>query len=336
MNNLHVIFGTGPLGRSVAKELVEHGKQVRMVNRSGKADGLPKNVEVVAGDAYSLEFTRRVTEHAEVVYQCAQPEYHQWTEKFPALQQSILESTASNKAKLVIADNLYMYGDPNGQTISEASPEKAHTKKGNLRKLMAEKALEAHRTGKLQVALSRPSHYFGPGYDIAANFMFLPALKGKSLQLLGKTDAPHSFSYVPDAGRAMAILGTSEQSWGQVWIPPVMPAMTQREFAEKIWQAAGQQGKAKITSLNKWMLRMVGLFNPASRETVEMLYEFEKPYIVDSSKFEKTFNVKATPLDETIERTLEYYQTQLNQKDRKIAPSNQTTPLGQTKHKNSF
>jgi nucleoside-diphosphate-sugar epimerase len=309
MSNLHVIFGTGPLGRSVAEELVKRGKKVRMVNRSGKHEGIPQNIEVVAGDAYSLEFTRHITKNAEVVYQCAQPQYHQWTEKFPALQNSILEGAASNKAKLVIADNLYMYGDPNGQTISEASVEQPHTKKGKLRKRMAEAALEAHRTGKLQVALSRPSHYFGPGYDIAANFMFLPALKGKAVQLLGKIDVPHSFTYVPDAGRAMAILGTSEGSWGQLWIPPVMPEITQLEFAQKIWDLAGQKGKARLTLLNKWMLGLVGLFNAASRETVEMLYEFEKPYLVDSSKFEKTFHVKATGLEEAIRTTLAWYQT---------------------------
>jgi nucleoside-diphosphate-sugar epimerase len=311
MNNLHVIFGTGPLGRSVAEELVKRGKQVRMVNRSGKREGIPATIEVIAGDAYSPQFTRHITENVEVVYQCAQPEYHQWTTKFPALQQSILESAASNSAKLVIADNLYMYGDPNGQTISEVSPENPHTKKGKLRKQMAEVALAAHHNGKLQVAISRPSHYFGPGYDITANFIFLPVLKGKAVQLLGKADVPHSFSYVPDAGRAMAILGTSEQGWGQVWIPPVMGDMTQREFAQKVWQLAGQNGTAKVMLLNKWMLGLIGLFNPGSRETVEMLYEFEKPYIVDSSKFEKTFGVKATPIDEAVQRTLEYHRQSL-------------------------
>jgi hypothetical protein len=56
------------------------------------------------------------------------------------------------------------------------------------------------------------------------------------------------------------------------------------------------------------MLSLVGLFNPASRETVEMLYEFEKPYVVDSSKFEKAFGVTATPVNEAILRVLEHYQ----------------------------
>jgi nucleoside-diphosphate-sugar epimerase len=307
MSNLHVIFGTGPLGRSVAEELVKRGKQVKMVNRSGKREGIPQSVEVIAGDAYSPQFTCHITQNAEVVYQCAQPKYHRWVQEFPALQTSILEGAASNNAKLVIADNLYMYGDPNSQTITETSPQHPHTKKGKLRKQMAEMALEAHRIGKLQVAISRPSHYFGPGYDVAANFIFLPALKGKSIQLLGKADVPHSFSYVPDAGRAMAVLGTSEESWGQIWIPPVMPALTQLEFAQKVWQAAGQSGKARVILLNRWMIGLVGVFNSGSRETFEMMYEFEKFYVVDSSKFEKTFGIKATPLDEAIKRTLEVY-----------------------------
>jgi nucleoside-diphosphate-sugar epimerase len=276
-----------------------------MVNRSGQAR--VQGAETVAGDAHSLEFARRVTEGATVVYQCAQPAYHRWSEEFPALQTSILEGAAVNKARLVIADNLYMYGDPHGQAINENTPENPQTKKGRVRKAMADAALDAHRTGKLQVALSRPSHYFGPGYQIMGEMVFKKALKGLKMQFLGRLDQPHSFSYLPDAGRAMAILGTSEQGWGQVWISPVQPALTQLEFAQQIWQAAGQAGRPKTQPLNRFMTQLAGLFVPAIREAVEMLYEFEKPYVVDSTRFERTFGVRATTTDEAIRRTLEYY-----------------------------
>lgn len=305
MKELHVIFGTGPLGSAVAEELLKRGKAVRMINRSGQA-GVP-GAQTVAGDAYSLEFTRRMTEGAAVVYQCAQPAYHRWAEAFPALQASILEGAAANKARLVIADNLYMYGDPEGQVICENSPENPHTKKGRIRKAMADAAMAAHRAGKLQVALSRPSHYFGPGYEVMDKMVFKKALSGQAMQFLGRLDQPHTFSYVPDAGRAMAVLGTSEQGWGQVWIPPVQPALTQLEFAQKIWQAAGQTGQPKTQTLNRLMAQVAGLFVPTIRETVEMMYEFEKPYAVSSAKFEHAFGIKATPLEEAIQRTLEHY-----------------------------
>lgn len=309
MKELHVIFGTGPLGRSVAAELVLRGKQVRMINRSGKAEQVVQGVEVVAGDAYSLEFSRRVTQGAAVVYQCAQPAYHRWAEEFPQLQESILEGAAFNKAKLVIADNLYMYSDTANQTIREDSPQNPKTKKGKVRKAMADAALEAHRSGKLQVALSRPSNYFGAAYDIAGDMIFKPALAQKAMQWIGRLDQPHSFSYIPDAGRGMAILGTSEQAWGQVWIPPVQAALTQAEFAARIWKAAGQSGKPKIQAMNRVMVGLAGLFIPAVRETYEMLYEFEQPFVVDSSKFERTFGMKATPLEQALKLSLESYQT---------------------------
>jgi hypothetical protein len=47
---LHVVFGTGPVGMAVMDELVQRSTRVRMVNRSGGAS-VPDGVEVVGGDA---------------------------------------------------------------------------------------------------------------------------------------------------------------------------------------------------------------------------------------------------------------------------------------------
>ena len=87
----HVILGTGAIGRAVAQELVRRGEPVRMVNRSGKMDEAPAGVEVIASDLYDPANVRAVTREAKVVYQSAQPAYHQWPEKFPLLQKAILE-----------------------------------------------------------------------------------------------------------------------------------------------------------------------------------------------------------------------------------------------------
>ena len=107
----HVVFGTGPLGLATARALFRRGLSIRMINRSGKSTAeIPAGVEVLAGDAASLEFTRFACREAEVVYQCAQPAYHQWVEKFPALQAAVLEGAAANGARLVVGENLYMYG----------------------------------------------------------------------------------------------------------------------------------------------------------------------------------------------------------------------------------
>src|SRR6266542_5565472 len=141
----HVILGTGAIGRAIAEELIRRGETVRMVNHSGKMDEIPAGVEVVASDLYDPAKVRGVTRGAKVVYQSAQPPYDQWPEKFPLLQKSIIDGLTGSNAKLVLVENLYMYGDTNGKPITEDVPHKAHTRKGKVRAELSEAALIAHR-----------------------------------------------------------------------------------------------------------------------------------------------------------------------------------------------
>ena len=81
--------------------------------------------------------------------------------------------------------------------------------------------------------------------------------------------------------------------------------LTQRQFAELVFAETGHPVKA--SGMGKTMLRIGGLFIPEARESIEMLYEFEKPFVVDSSQFERTFGVRATPLAEAIKATVAWY-----------------------------
>lgn len=90
MSESHVIFGTGPLGKWTARELVKMGKNVRMINHSGKANRLPAGVLVIASDAYDVSKNIAVTKGAVAIYQCAQPHYYEWPDKFPPLQKAIV------------------------------------------------------------------------------------------------------------------------------------------------------------------------------------------------------------------------------------------------------
>jgi len=55
------------------------------------------------------------------------------------------------------------------------------------------------------------------------------------------------------------------------------------------------------------MLRVLGLVNPIVRELVEMQYQFEEPFIVDSSKIASKLGVQATPIDKALDDTLSTY-----------------------------
>ena len=158
--DLHVIFGTGPLGKWTARELVKLGHHVRLINRSGAASGLPAGMEVVKGDAYDVAKNTELTHGASAVYQCAQPDYHQWAGNFPRLQAAVLQAAVANGAKFIAAENLYMYGDPHGQLIREDMPYKAHTQKGRVRQEMTEALFAAHRAGQVRAASVRGSDFF--------------------------------------------------------------------------------------------------------------------------------------------------------------------------------
>lgn len=308
-HELHVIFGSGPLGKNTARALVRMGKRVRLVNRSGRAADLPEGVEVVAADAYNRSSAQAVARGAAAVYQCAQPEYNAWAEKFPALQTSILEAAAASGAKLIVGDNLYMYGSPNGKPIDERAPYAPVSKKGRVRAAMAEAVMAAHRSGKVRAAIGRASNFVGPEYDILGDLVFWPALQGKTVNLFGDMHAPHSFTYIPDFGCGLAVLGTRDEALGGEWIVPTLAPISQQQLLDLICAEVGRP--VKVRTAGRLLMRLFGLFNVGARETVEQMYEFEKPFVVDSSKFERAFGMTATPLPEVMRTTVEWYRTHL-------------------------
>jgi len=249
----HVVFGTGAIGRAIVDELVKRGESVRVVNRSGRAEKIPAGVEVAAADLFNPSQVREVTGGAKVVYQSSQPAYHRWVEEFPALQNSIIEGLTGSGAKLVLVENLYMYGETNGKPMTEDMPYNAHTRKGKVRGELSKAAFAAHRAGKLRVTAGRGSDFFG--------------------------------------------------AWGLT-----TAAMGERTFYPKM--IAAEMGvDPKMSAMGRGMMWFGGLFIPAAKETVEMMYEFEQPFIVDSSRFESAFGMKATPMKEAIRETVTWYRS---------------------------
>jgi len=306
----HVVLGTGAIGRAIAEELLRRGESVRMVNRSGRMDESPAGVEVVASDLYDPANVREVTRGARVVYQSAQPRYSEWPEKFPSLQKSIIEGLTGSNAKLVIVENLYMYGDQNGKTMTEDTSYDAHTRKGRVRGEISRAALAAYKEGRVRVTTARGGNFFGPwGIDSTmGGRAFYPLLQGKPAQLIGRTNLPHSHTFVRDFGMALVILGEHEEADGQAWhVPNDQPKMTQAELIRMFAEEAGVE--PKMSSMGKLMMTIGGLFVPEAKETVEMMYEFDKPFIIDSSKFERTFGLKATPMREAIRETVAWFKS---------------------------
>jgi nucleoside-diphosphate-sugar epimerase len=309
MSEMHVVFGTGPVGRAVMRELLARGKKVRVVNRSG-AGTFPATVELCAGDAADRRFAREVTSDATVVYQCAAPPYERWRELFPRLQAGVLEAAAVAGAKLVVMENVYMYGSPYGKPLTERRPMTAMTRKGRVRAEMAQELLEAHAKGKVRVVIGRASDFFGPEVtqSVMGARVFRRALRGQAVNVVGNLKVPHTYAYVPDIARGLVLLGQRDDALGEVWHLPGPETVTTAEFLGMVFAEASHP--PNIRRAGKTTLRTVGFFNTEARELVEMMYQFEEPFVVEHGKFVDAFGDTATPLLEAIRATVDWYREQ--------------------------
>ncbi|MFI8961575.1 NAD-dependent epimerase/dehydratase family protein [Streptomyces sp. NPDC053493] len=306
----HVIFGSGAVGTAVAEALVRQGESVRVVNRSGRAE-LPDGVELVRGDAADPAFTTAVAAGAAVVYQALNPPYHRWPQEFPALQAGVLAAAEAAGARLVSMDNVYTYGPAGGRPFTEESPDAATTRKGRLRGRMARELLAAHRAGRVEVAIGRASDYFGPRGGAQSNLgdLVVPALlAGRTATVLGDPDQPHTYTFVPDIGDALALLGRHPDAAGRVWHLPNDPhTRTTRELVELAHRATGRPGAARLRRMPTAALYALGAMNRTVRELIEMRYEFAEPFVVDSSLVTERLGAVATPAEEALERTVAAY-----------------------------
>jgi nucleoside-diphosphate-sugar epimerase len=303
----HVILGAGTIGTTIAEQLAAAGEPVRLVTRSGRNPGIP-GVEGAAADLTDPAAVRAVAAGARVAYFACQPAYTDWPKGFPPLAEGVLGGLAGSGTRLAVVDNTYMYGPTGGRPITEDLPHAATTRKGVARARLAERFMAAHAAGDVPVVIARASDYFGPrGVSTThGDRFFPPLLAGKAVQVFGDVDAPHSVTYVPDFARALIALGRRDEALGEVWHAPTAPAVSQRRFAELAADAAGLPAP-KLSRVSKPMLYLAGIFVPPAREMIEMAYEFEEPFILDSAKIERAFGLRPTPLEEAIAETVAWW-----------------------------
>jgi nucleoside-diphosphate-sugar epimerase len=282
---------------------------VRAVTRAGATD-VPEGVEQVAADVSTPDGARRACVGAAVVYHCAQPGYTKWVELFPPLTRAVLDGTAEAGAKLVFADNLYVYGPPEGP-MTEETPQRAQGKKGRVRMEMAAAILGAHGDGRLRCTIGRVSDYYGPRgtTTTVGDNLLKPVLRGKRARWLGSLDQPHTLNYLEDMARALVTLGERQEADGQVWHLPAAEPLTGRQFLTLVYEAAGLAPKVGVAP--RPMIRLVGVFNPLVRELNETLYQFERPFVSDASKFQGAFGpFEPTPHRDAVGRTVDWFRHQ--------------------------
>jgi nucleoside-diphosphate-sugar epimerase len=308
-DRLHVVFGTGQVGSTLAAHLAGLGVAVRTVSRHRPAE-LAGGTDWRAADVTDPEAAADAAKGASVVYQCVNAPYTQWPELFPPLQRGVLAAAERTGALMVVLENLYGYGPTGGKPMTEDLPLAATTVKGRTRAAMTAELLAAAEAGRVRIAIGRASDFFGPGVTQGSTLgerVFGNALAGKRADFIGNPDLPHTYSYVPDIAAGLATLGTDARAAGQVWHLPGPPTVTTRALLDLV---AGEVGhRVGVRSVPKLAVRALGLVNPMLRELAEMAYEFDEPFVLDTSKYQSAFGAAGTPLADAIAATLAWYRT---------------------------
>lgn len=302
---MHVVVGHGPVGSEVARQLVAAGERVKVLTRRGEpVDG----AEAVAVDAARAEDLTAACAGADVVYSCASPAYHRWERDFPALATSILDAASRTDAVLVMAGNLYGYGEVDGE-LHEADPLRARGPKGRTRATIWLQAERAHREGRARVTEARASDFYGPGVTTQGHLAAraIPRLlAGRSVRVLGDPEMLRTWTYVPDFARSMIRLGREPGSWGRPWHVPSPPPASTRRMLELLAASAASPPPTVVTT--SWhVLWALSAVVPQLRGIEEVRYQFEEPFVMDSSAFTSAFGVVATDAQASIDATVEWW-----------------------------
>ncbi len=269
-----------------------------MITRSGSGPEAG-GIERVAADASDGEALARLTEGATAIYSCAGPPYHRWSTDWPPLGAALIRAAETTGAVLVTTGNLYGYGAVDG-VMTEETPLLPNSVKGRVRAKLWTDALAAHEAGRIRTAEVRGSDYLGAGAVSAFSVMVLPkVIKGGRGLAPADLDAPHSWTYVGDVAKTLVAVAADPSAWGRPWHVPTPAPVSVRALATRAAELAGAP-QARVAKMPAIALRLAGLFSPDAREMLETQYQWQRPFIVDSTAATVAFGIKPARTDDAL------------------------------------
>nr|PZN57207.1 MAG: NAD-dependent dehydratase [Bacteroidota bacterium] len=299
---MQVILGSGgAIGVELAKVLKSYTDKVRLVARNPKK--VMGDEELFPGDLLDPNVAQAAVRGAEIAYLTVGLPYSTkvWKEKWPALMQNVIAACKRHGTRLVFFDNVYPIDIAHIGHMTEESPINPPSRKGKVRTQIDRMLMDEMGKGALQAIIARSADFYGPdptvGMSALLEMTVKNMLKGKPANWFCRLDKKHSFTYTPDAAQATAILGNDPSAYNQIWhLPTASNPLTGGEWIELF--AREMRVPARKMVAPKSIIKVMGLFNPLMGELSEMLYQFDRDYVFDSTKFERTYKFTPTPYHE--------------------------------------
>lgn len=300
--DLHVVVGAaGVTGRLVVRHLLAAGCRVRAVTRNGRSAGDPR-AEPVAVDAADPVALAAAATGATTIHHCAMPPIARWRSDFPPLTDAIITAGEATGARIVYADDTWMYGKVAGPMTPDL-PYRPVSPHGVLRAWLAERFERAAAAGRIRLSIVRAGELYGPGaHSMIAGTVFGAIRKGRTARWFGQPDLPITPTYVDDFARTIAAVGRLDRAGCRIWHVPHPGATTGREL---ITVAANQAGhRAAVAAISGRQLRALGTIVPLARDGASLIYQFEQPFVVDGTAAADAFGITPTPYADGVRAVL--------------------------------
>ena len=292
MSGINVVVGAGPVGSALAELLANAGEKVIVVTRSGSGP-THKNITRAVADVSDLSKLLEIAPKAVAIYNCANPDYHQWVKEWPPMAAAFMKYAEKTGAVLVTCSNLYGYG-PVDVPMIESLPLNAPGVNGKVRAQMWLEAKALHDAGRIKATEVRGSDYVCAGEQSRVGSRVMPKiLAGKPTQVLGSIDVKHTWTYPLDVARLMQIVATDSKAWGKAWHVPSNEPKTQQELVSELAAVAGIKSP-RLSSVPNVMWNLLALFNPLMKALKETAYQMQRTYILDDSAARKAFGMQPT------------------------------------------
>ena len=300
-----ILGANGTIGSVLTKELVNYTNKIRLVSRNPRK--VNESDDLFPADLSNPAFVDQAVEGSDVVYLVIGFDYNLkvWEEKWPTLMRATINACIKHNARLVFFDNVYSYDINAIPHMTEESEYNPPSRKGAVRKQISQMLMDEVKAGKLMALIARSADFYGPGNDksFANEMVYKNFLKGRRANWFIDADKKHSFTYTPDAAKATALLGNTDDAYNTIWhLPTDKNTITGREFIELF--SKEMKVPNKLVVMPMWMVKLAGIFVPVLKEMREMMYQYDRDYFFDSSKFDKRFNFKTTTYQEGVRMTV--------------------------------
>lgn len=297
----HVVLGgAGAVGHAVIDELNRRGIRPVGVERAHPVGGVEMHTADILDAGEAVDVIRGATH----IYLCVGLPYRTdvWAREWPRIMRNVCGAAEREGSRIIFFDNIYCYGPPPlHNPITEDHEQSPVSRKGQIRKEIADRLMAGHAEGRYRAIIARSADFYGPTAknSLLEHLMIERMRQGKHALWPGDPERPHSFTYVPDAGRAMVTLALDEDAYGQAWhLPTDAPPWTPANIAAELGRLLG--GSKIVTHPPKILTPLI----PALRELGEVGYQFEHPYMFSDEKFRRRYpDFQVTPMREGLQAT---------------------------------